>query len=883
MRSRRGLFKTVLAGLFVAAAGFGAVQGPLAGAVRGVQAQTGQTTSVVVHYRRFAGDYSGWNLWLWPYQPASAAGAAHQFDGTDDFGQVAHTQVPGANTQVGIIVRLNEWQAKDVSQDRFVNTPNQKAEIWLIQGDPTIYYSRAEADKALVEASKVKPINAYLDGTTWAAVKFNNAVDMTAIKPSDFTVRDVTSGTAIGVTAVADLNPSDGARTDLVKATLASAPDVTHQLQIAYTGYQPLTLTPRLVLSDPQYYYNGNDLGAVYGASATRFRLWAPLASAVGLTVYRDETGTVDQKIAMMKDVNGTWVATVSGDLKNLYYDYAVTNFGTTASAVDPYARNIAVNGRYGQIVDLPGTNPAGWSSDGYMKAKSPTDARVYEVQVRDFSINPDSGMTNKGKYLAFTETGTKTSKGVVSGVDSLKQLGVNYVQFLPVFGCNTLDEVKGGSTTLVTSPNGSLYNWCYDPRNYNAPNGAYATTPHGTARITELKQAIQTLHRRKIGVILDVVYNHTNSTSVFDPIVPGYFYRQDYTGATYDSFGPNVAASRPMVCKFITDSVSYWMQEYHVDGYRFDIMSALGQNCMKQVSQALHRINPAAVLYGEPWQVLPSGWQQTLEGGVGDQELTKGMQQNLGIAVYNDDLRTGVVNDVFSGNKEFATGDPTKGLAVMIGATGELNFNTLLKGWAARPSETLNYVTNHDNQTLWDHITRAAPEADEATRIKMDEFAQAIIFTSQGVPLMQGGEELLRTKGGNDNSYDAGDTVNMLDWNRKAQYPGVFAYYAGLMRLRAAHPAFRMNSASMVEKRLRFVQRVPRFVVAYTLNGHANGDKWKTIMIIHNPNSAARTIKLKPGTWHVVARGEKIGTRAFATARGSVSAPAYGTTILYQ
>ena len=884
MRGRMGSFKVLISLLFLMATFFGIAPGRSAALFGSLHVSADSNTTVTVHYHRFAGDYASWNLWMWPFQPASLGGAEYDFDGADSFGKVAHAQVPGANTQVGIIVRLGNFQDKDISQDRHVDTPNQHAEIWLIQGDANIYYSLADAQAALAEASKVKPVHAFLDGTNWAAVKFSHAVDVTSIKATDFSVKDLDTGQSVAVTGAGALYPADGATTDVIKVSLGVAPVVTHRLQVSYSTYIPIDLVPRLVLNDPSYFYGGNDLGATYGSSSTKFRLWAPLASKVILDVYKDEAGTVLQNMSMTKAENGTWTAEVSGDLKNMFYDYTITNLGSTATAVDPYARNIAVNGKYGAIVDLSGTNPSGWSADTYRKTKSPTDASIYEVHVRDFSINPDSGMKNKGKYLAFTETGTKSSKGVVTGVDSLKQLGVNYVQFLPVFGCNSVDEVSGGSTDLVTGQSDfARYNWCYDPRNYNAPNGAYATNPHGTSRISELKSAVQALHKRGMGVILDVVYNHTSSPSVFDPIVPNYYYRQDYSGTPFDSFGPNVAATRPMVCKFITDSVSYWMSEYHVDGFRFDIMSALGKTCMGKVSQALHKINSHTVLYGEPWQLLPTDWQRNLEGGAADSELTKGVQQNMGLAAYNDDLRTATVNDVFNANLEFATGDPTKGLGVMIGTVGETNFNSLIKGWAAKPSEALNYATNHDNQTLWDHIARAQPNAPEATRIQMDELSQAIIFTSQGIPLMQGGEEFLRSKGGNDNSYQAGDTVNMLDWNRKATYASVFKYYAGLLHLRAAHPALRMNSTSLVQNHLHFLDNVPQFVVAYKLTGHANGDKWKTIVVAFNPNSAPAKIPLSKGTWHVVASGGKIATKAFATAKGSASVPGYGAAILYQ
>jgi pullulanase len=877
MRIRSGVLGVLMGLILLLTAAFGA--GPGGGVLSGVPRAAADTnTTLIVHYHRFAGDYTGWNLWLWPYQPASLGGAEYDFSTSDAWGQVANASVPGANTQVGLIVRQGDFVAKDIETDRHVDTPNQHAEIWLLQGDPTIYYSLSDAQTALAQASLVKPVHAFLDGTNWLALKMSNPVDLTTLKNSDFVVKDLDSGATIPVTGTADLSGNNSTTTGLIKVSLASAPTVTDRLQLTFQKFQPLSVTARLVLDDPEYMYNGSDLGATYSAASTAFRLWAPLATAVQLSVYKDEAGDVLQRVAMTQSVNGTWTATVSGDLKNMFYDYQVTNFGQTTTAVDPYATGIAVNGKYGMIVDLAVTDPTGWSKDSYVKTKDPVDASIYETHVRDFSIAPDSGMKYKGKYLAFTETNTKTSQGVSSGVASLKQLGVNYVEMQPVQGCATLDEVAGGSSALVTSANGSLYNWCYDPRNYNVPNGAYATDPHGTARITELKDAISALHKQGLGVIIDVVYNHTHDFSTFDNIVPGYYFRTDYDGnyTNGSGTGNEIAAERPMVRKFILDSVKYWVTQYHVDGFRFDEMALLGQGTMKAVSQELHTINPHVIIFGEPWDGGTSGLTS-------DTLVTKGVQQNMGIGVFNDDIRNAVANEVFNTNKDFATGDPTKGLQVMIGAVGETNYNVQYKGWAAKPSEDISYVTSHDNMTLWDRIQAADPTVDEPTRIKMDEFAQSIIFTGQGVPYMQGGEEFLRTKGGNSNSYISGDTVNMLDWNRKAQYPQVFTYYSNLIHLRAAHPAFRMTTASMIQNHLTFDDNVPQDVIAYKLTGHANGDKWKTIMVIYNPLAAPASVKLPKGTWHVVAEGSKISTRAFDKATKKISAPAYGTTIVYQ
>lgn len=853
-------------------------------------ARADAVTPVIVHYHRFAGDYgpmdttTGWNLWLWPYKPTQGNGAAYPFDGTDAFGEVAHAQVPGTNTQVGVIVRLGDWKDKDVQQDRFADTPGGKGEFWLIQGDPTIYYSASDAQTALAEASKTKPVTAFLDGLKTAAIKLTHPLDLSTAGATDFAVTDTETGQTIAVTGTTDLSGSATARTDIVQLALAAEPDITHALTVRYQTFQPVKLMPRLVLNDPKYRYAGNDLGAVYSPDSTTFRLWAPLASDVNLVTYTDESGAGESITRMTRSDNGTWFVKMNGDLKNRYYLYQVDNFGHTGTAVDPYARMMAVNGKYAQVVDLKSTDPSGWASDTYRKTGPQTNASIYEVHVRDFSIDPNSGMKNRGKYLAFTETGTTGPGGVRTGVDGLKQLGMTHVELLPTQGCATLDEVQGGSTNPAPEGDGSRYNWCYDPQNYNVPNGAYATDPHGTARITEFKQMVQALHRRGIGVILDVVYNHTHSPTVFDSIVPGYYYRQDYAGNVFDFAGPNIASERPMVHRFILDSVMYWAREYHVDGFRFDAMSILGKNLMSDISTSVHRLNPSAVILGEPWSLLPANWQTTY-GKVDDQELTKGVQRGMHIGVFNDDIRNALEGDVFHEDQPgYATGDPTKQVAVMKQVVGNIKYSEVIQGFAQKPEEAVNYVSVHDNLTLWDRIGKdsAARNADEATRIKMDELAMGIIFTSQGVPYFQGGDEMLRTKQGNDNSYVSGDTINQFDWSRKASYPQVFAYDAGLIHLRASHPAFRMDNASMIVKHLRFLAS-PNNSLAFEIRGHANHDPWTNIVVAYNPNPASVTVKLSRGRWSIAARSGKAGTARLGRVATRVSVPGYSMEVLYQ
>jgi pullulanase len=728
-------------------------------------------------------------------------------------------------------------------------------------------------------------INAYLENDTSIVVKLADPLSLPFVV-SDVTLTDTTTGKTIPVVniglpqassavAFGDMQQSQaspgeryptapaGVQTDLVEVTLAQAPDVTHILDIALTGYTQGSVTPRNVLNGEKYLYRGDDLGNTYQPNATSFRLWAPTASDVQVFLYESETGPVQQQIAMQQGENGTWYAWVSGDLQNWYYLYQVTVHGITQNAVDPYVKAIAVNATRGMIIHLPETNPPGWHEDEYVALAHPEDAVIYEVHVRDFSINPNSGMVNKGKYLAFTERGTAGPNNLATGVDHLEELGITHVQLQPVQEFASVNE---------DDPN--QYNWGYDPRNFNVPEGVYATTPHGTARITECKQMVQSLHTMGIGVNMDVVFNHTFAWyySDFDKIVPEYFYRTDDAGnyTNGSGTGNEIATERPMVQKFILDSLAYWVREYHVDGFRFDLLALLGIETMKNVYEMLHALNPHILLYGEPW----TGGTSSLSAG---EQLTKGQQKGLGVAVFNDHIRDRLCGSVFDPmGRGFATGAWGSVDGIKKAVEGSIN------DFTASPGETINYVTSHDNYTLWDKITLSNPDDTEADRIKMDELAQAVILTSQGVVFLQGGEEMLRTKGGNSNSYNAGDAVNQFDWSRKAYYWKVFKYYAALIHLRKNHSAFRMRSASDIQAHLSFLKS-PENTLMFGLLGHANGDSWENIIVIYNPNKTDILCTLPPGNWTIVVSQDRVSESYLGQASGWVSVPGISCMVLYQ
>ena len=916
-------------------------------------------TTVVVHYHRFDNNYTGWNLWMWPYEPQSLAGAAYNFSSSDSFGEVATAEIPGNNTEVGIIVRQGNWAAEDISSNRYINVTNGKAQVWLIQGDPTIYYSAQAATAAIkpritsafldgsktINASLIEPITlggstqfTLTDETTHTTIPITsvqNGVTLQAVVAGDFqtqvgaktnwnpasattamkemnsnlyqysavlnagtyqykiavggswntaypsnnvTIKVPTSGTKVTFSYVPSTNgvydtinnpnqslptSSAGVSTNLVTLTLANAPDVTHTLTLSATGFTSLNVEPRDVLNLPQYYYGGT-LGNVWSPSSTSFRVWAPTASQMNLQLFSTATGPLTREVPMQRGSGGTWKAVVPGNLNGWYYLYSVTIDGQTNTAVDPYATAIAPSATRAMIVDLAATNPKGWNGDHFAGVPNPVDAIIYELSVRDFSIDPNGGFKYPGKYLAFTEHGTHGPDNVKTGVASLRQLGVNYVQIMP------MQEFPDPGYT---------YNWGYDTRNFNVPEGMYATTPLGTARITQAKEMIESLHRQHIGVIMDVVYNHTFAVqgSALNTLVPGYFWRTDAEGNLYNGsgVGNEVASERPMVQKFILDSLKYWVQQYHVNGFRFDLMALLGVDTMKKVSQELHAIDPNIVLYGEPWTGGTSGLPAS-------QLLTKGQQQGLGIGVFNDNLRNAIEGNVFQPTAlGYAMGGSGYVPAIENGVVGSISYNSSIHDFAAAPSETINYVTSHDNYTLWDKLKLSNPTASKATRIRMDELAQAIVMTSQGVAFMQGGEEMLRTKGGNGNSYNAGDTVNEFNWARKAEYINVFNYYAGLIHLRADHPAFRMTSAAQIRENLSFLPS-PNNTVEFELKNHANNDTWKNIIVIYNPG-ARTSFTLPAGNWNVAGTANAIGNNDIGHATGTVDVPSITCEVLYQ
>lgn len=633
-------------------------------------------------------------------------------------------------------------------------------------------------------------------------------------------------------------------------------------------------------------YYQGDDLGAVWARESTRFRVWAPMAQLVTLNLYR--TGNEEdlfRSLPMIRDACGTWFMQAEGDLNGIYYTYVVVVDDETAEVIDPYARAAGVNGRRGMVVDLSATNP-----DGFLKEPRPTfindtDAIIYELHIRDFSMDSNSGMKHKGKFLAFTETGTKNSYGDETGIDYLKLLGITHVHLLPVFDFATVDE------SHLSEPQ---YNWGYDPVNYNVPEGSYSTDPyHGEVRIKEFKQLVQALHHNGIRVIMDVVYNHTYESmkSNFNRLVPGYYYRLTADGSFSNGSGcgSETASERKMMRKFIIDSLVYWVREYHIDGFRFDLMGVHDIHTMNEIRRVLKETEPGIMVYGEGW----TGGLSTLPDR--DRALKVNIRNmDTQIAVFNDNLRDGVKGSVFSrSEKGFVSGregmeDTIKfGVAAATQHDG-IDYRRVLYSdspWAVEPTQCINYVSAHDNLTLWDKLNLSAEQESRDTLLQMNLLAAAIVLTSQGIPFFQAGSEFLRSKPVDnkqklfeENSYCSPDSLNCLKWNQRTENREVADYYRGLIALRRAHCALRMTKSEELRAYLSFYEWLEPNLVVYSLKHPADEE----MLIIYNANREGRSIPKPEGKWRVCVKGKQAGTDTLAVASGgAVLAEPISATIL--
>lgn len=631
--------------------------------------------------------------------------------------------------------------------------------------------------------------------------------------------------------------------------------------------------SPKTYSSYEEYpLYEGNDMELVYSPQQSAFTLWAPTATGARLNLYEaGEGGNPVRQIALQQADAGTWRATVKEDLKGLFYTFQIqTKAGWLDETPGIWAKAVGINGNRAAIIDWDSTNPEGWDTDQAPAQASFTDIIIYEMHHRDFSIAANSGVKHKGKFLALAEKGTQGPEGVSTGIDHLKELGVTHVHLLPSFDYASVDESR---------PQDNKYNWGYDPKNYNVPEGSYATRADDPAtRIREFKQMVQSLHQAGIRVIMDVVYNHTYTAegSNFELTAPGYFYRHNPDGsyANASACGNETASEREMVRRYIVESVKFWAREYHVDGFRFDLMGIHDLETMNRVKAELAAIDPTIFVYGEGWTASESPLPV-------EKRVIKVNAPGLkDVAVFSDDLRDALKGSVFEAEEAGFVSGKVKGNkeSVKFGIVGairhpQVDYGKVLYAkapYANQPTQVINYVSCHDDLCLVDKLRLSAPKGMRPEEwVKFDKLAQTIVFTSQGVPFMRAGEELLHSKQGVKNSFESPDSINEIDWSLKAKNREVFAYYQGLIALRKAHPAFRIPTAEGVREALRFLDIADPGVVAYTLSGHAGGDEWEEIVVVFNGHRKAVTVDLPAGPWTAVVKDGAIRLEGITTLPG--------------
>lgn len=808
-----------------------------------------------LHYHREDGNYSDWDVWLWE---AGGEGNGYAFEEED--GDMVATKVitPGV-TSVGFIVRTSSW-AKDIDKDQFIDISE------MVSGTVHVYvesgvegYTKEYGEDAVTGVKLSKAV--YDDENNCVIINMTGAVegDLNSVFRIQGSDGDISIVEAV-----------EGNRWEYI-LTPETPLVLTKEYKVIFEETEYKIVMPNIYSTEKfeaEYTYSGSDLGATWTAQKTSFRVWAPTAESVKVNLYATGTkGTDDllEQLEMQADVNGTWVAEKEGDVNGTYYTYVVTLNGQEKEACDPYARTTGVNGDRAMVIDLASTNPSGWENDSDPHAgMSYNDAIIYELHVRDLSSDKSSGIEHVGKFLGLTETGTTTPGGIPTGLDHIKDLGITHLHLLPSYDYGSVDETKLEEK--------AQFNWGYDPVNYNVPEGSYSTDPYnGEVRVREMKQMVQVLHENDISVVMDVVYNHVQSAGdfCFNVIVPGYFSRINENGSYSNGSGcgNDTASERSMVRKYIVDSVKYWADEYHIDGFRFDLVGLLDTETINEIVTEVHKDHPNVIFYGEGWTMNTT---VTKDGYIMATQVNS--TQTPGFAYFSDTIRDALKGSVFDTSTGYVSGASGKERTIEQCFLG-------LTDWCTTPAQTINYASCHDNLTLMDRLTRSVRGTTREEQIRMNNLAAAIYLTAEGIPFMQAGEEMLRSKptasgSFDENSYSSPDSVNSLKWEtlEKEEYWNVYQYYKGLIAFRKAHGALRLSSAQDVEQNVSVVEGLPENVTAFRINGGVNGETAEELFVIFNPNKETVEVALPEGVWNVCINGEKAGTEALETITNGVA-----------
>jgi pullulanase len=813
---------------------------------------------LTLHYYRFDGFYDGWNAWIWP---DGIEGAAFTLQASNSFGSTATIELHdmARSTKIGILLRRtvdgDDWGERE-TDDRFVEElrADGTTELWIIQGDPALYFDQALAlrrkERRVIAAKFLSPEDIRVTVNVPPASVQSPRVELYGPTGAAVAIRSVTyeSETRLRIEAETPL-------------------DITSSYRVRYADYEEAEVLLSGMFGHPEferhYDYGGNDLGARCTSDATAFRLWAPTAAEACVVLYSKDDEPTCKEIPLLRTDQGTWLARLDGNLDGFFYTYKVKIQGEWREAVDPYAFSLSANGTKGAIVDLTRTDPEDWSHDARPPFDHPTDAVIYELHVRDATIHPDSGVTHPGTFLGLTEGGTHTSTGFPTGLDYIAGLHVTHVQLLPVNDFVSVDE---------THPK-RLYNWGYDPAFYLAPEGSYASDPNAPhSRISDLKRLVQTFHKRGLRVVLDVVYNHLFSAarSSLERLVPDYYFRTDAQGrpANGTGVGNDTASERAMMRKLIVDSVTHWAREYHVDGFRFDLMGIHDIETMRAVRDSLDDIDPSILVYGEGWHLntpLPEERKATLGNAHAMPRI------GLFYDRFRDSLKGGTFDLRARG---FANGAGSYAHDVWHGIVGGIDYGRSIVGFALEPEQTINYAEVHDNHTLWDRLQLSNPEDSADIRRRMQRLIASILLTSQGIPFLHAGQEWYRTKHGDHNSYRSPDVVNRLDWARAERYAGDIRYVSGLIAMRRAHQAFRLPTAASIRESVRILD-TPQGVIAYSLQTSTDQTKAQkqTYVVVHNATRSPYRINLPElelaKEWLILCDGANAGPEPIAILHG--------------
>jgi len=804
---------------------------------------------LVVHYHRPDARYERWNVWAWL---PGAAGSAHALDATDGFGAVARIDLPDDATRVGFLVRRGEWERKDVAEDRFVELDRDGiTEIWLLSGDPTIHLAPPAIDP------RPRPLGAYLDRRDEVLLVTSRPLGEEALGSVEVLLERGSAPRPLKVAAVEPLAIEDSRPITLIRLADPVADEEIAWLGVRGEGFGTLAVLPRGVLDDPAFLALDARLAADCTPTSTRFATWSPTAERVELLLLdRPDGEGSPASVPLLRAEGGVWQVEVPGDLHGERYRYRFLHRGTPREAPDIHAFAATPEGDASIVVDLDRVAPEGFGEVPAPRLAQPTDEVIYEIHVRDFSIaDPDCPPAWRGRYLGLTrgsEGGEGDADGVRSGLAHLRELGITAVHLLPVHDFDApLDS----------------YNWGYWTSFFNAPETTYAVDrrdPLGAIR--ELRAAVAALHAAGIRVILDVVYNHTSSSGDFSPFertVPGCYFRTSIDGTPSNDagVGNSIADERPMVRKFILDSLEHWMREYRIDGVRIDLLGTHEPETARAIVERIRSIRPDATIYGEPWT------------GGGRIRFGKGSQREMNLAVFNDHFRNALRGDLDGTASGFANGPGGDRVAILRGAMGSID------DFATEPIEVINYVSAHDNLTLLDKIRRAAPGADDATVAAMQKLSIGLVLVAQGIPFLEGGSEICRTKGGDHNSYVSGDAVNQFDWSAKAACDDLSRFVAGLVAFRRAHPALRMTDDAMIREAVRPVSLGE--IVAWRIDGRPSGDLLEEILVLANGEPRAIEVGLPRGEWSVFADAEGASASPRGTLRGAAILPAYSMLLL--